>query len=72
MMKSVFIGCFLFCVVGISSTYAQSKSSVLIQSTDEDEWIEVSVDRSIYFPGDTVFLTIQRNDKTAIAGVISP
>ena len=72
MMKSVFIECILFCVVGISSTYAQSKTSVLIQSTDEDEWIEVSVDRSIYFPGDTVFLTIQRNDKTAIAGVISP
>jgi hypothetical protein len=45
---------------------------VLIQSTDEDERIEVSVDRSIYFPGDTVFLTIQRNDNTATAGVITP
>lgn len=71
-MKSVFVECILLCVIGILSAHAQSRTSVLIQSTDEDERIEVSVDRSIYFPGDTVFLTIQRNDKTATAGVISP
>ena len=71
-MKSKFIECILFCVIGILSTHAQSKTTVLIQSTDEDERIDVSVDKSIYFPGDTVLLTIQRNDNTATAGIITP
>jgi hypothetical protein len=72
MLKSKFIECFLVCVIGIASTHAQSKTSVLIQSTDEDERIDISVDKSIYFPGDTVLLVIQRNDNTATAGIITP
>ena len=72
MMKSILIECILLCVFGILSTHAQSKSTVLIQSTDEDERIDISVDRSIYFPGDTVILAIQRNENTAPAGIITP
>jgi hypothetical protein len=72
MLKSKFIECILLCFIGILSTYAQSKTTVLIQSTDEDESINVSVDKSIYFPGDTVLLAIQRNDNTATAGIITP
>jgi hypothetical protein len=72
MLKSKFIKCILLCVIGILSTHAQSKTTVLIQSTDEDESINVSVDKSIYFPGDTVLLAIQRNDNTATAGIITP
>ncbi len=72
MLKSIFIECILFCVIGIFSAHAQSKTSVLIQSTDEDERIEVSIDKPIYFPGDTVLLVIQRNDNTATAGIITP
>jgi hypothetical protein len=71
-VKSKFIECILLCVIGILSTHAQSKTTVLIQSTDEDERIDVSVDKSIYFPGDTVLLAIQRNDNTATAGIITP
>ncbi len=72
MLKSKFIIYILFCVLGILSTHAQVKTSVLIQSTDEDERIDISVDKSIYFPGDTVLLIIQRNDNTATAGIITP
>ncbi len=71
-MKSIFIVCILLCVLGILSTHAQSKATVLIQSTDEDERVDVSVDKSVYFPGDTVLLVIQRNDNTATAGIITP
>jgi hypothetical protein len=72
MLKSKFIKCILICVLGILCAQAQQKTSVLIQSTDEDERIDVSVDKSIYFPGDTVILVIQRNDNTATAGIITP
>jgi hypothetical protein len=54
------------------SLHAQSKGTVLIQSTDEDERIDISVDKSIYFAGDTVLLVIQRNENTAPAGIITP
>ena len=72
MLKSIFIQGILVCAFGILCAQAQSRTSVLIQSTDEDERIDVSVDKSIYFPGDTVLLVIQRNDNTATAGVITP
>jgi hypothetical protein len=72
MLKSIFLECILICVLGILSAHAQLKTSVLIQSTDEDERVDLSVDKSIYFPGDTVLLVIQRNDNTATAGIITP
>jgi hypothetical protein len=72
MSKSKFIKCILLCVFGILCAHAQQKTSVLIQSTDEDERIDISVDKSVYFPGDTVLLIIQRNDNTATAGIITP
>jgi hypothetical protein len=72
MVKSKLIKCILLCIIGILSTHAQSKTTVLIQSTDEDERVDITVDKSIYFPGDTVLLIIQRNDNTATAGIITP
>ncbi len=71
MIKSIFIECILLCVLGTFSTHAQIKTSILIQSTLEDESINFSVDKSVYFPGDTVLLVIQRNDTTT-AGLIIP
>jgi hypothetical protein len=71
MLKSKFIHCILLCFIGIVSTHAQSKTSILLQSTDEDERIYLSVDKSVYFPGDTVLLVFQRND-TATAGIVTP
>jgi hypothetical protein len=70
MLKSKFIECVLLYVIGILSAQAQSKTTVLIQSTDEDERIEISVDKSVYLPGDTVLLVIQRND-TATSATVS-
>jgi hypothetical protein len=47
------------------------KTSFLLQSTLEDEWIVLSVDKMVYFAGDTVRLTVRRNDSVATA-VITP
>ncbi len=69
MLKSKFIECILICIVGILSSHAQLKTSILIQSTLEDERIDISIDKSVYFPGDTVRLVIQRNDSAATATV---
>src|SRR5450759_2409728 len=69
MLKSKFIQYILLCFIGVFSANAQLKTSVLLQSTDEDERIEISVDKSVYFPGDTVLLVIQRKDSTTTASV---
>ncbi|MCX6120538.1 MAG: hypothetical protein NTX44_02835 [Ignavibacteriales bacterium] len=71
MLKTKFAKCILLCVIGILSAQAQLRTTVLIQSTLEDESVNISVDKSIYFPGDTVILAIQRND-TSTAGIITP
>jgi hypothetical protein len=71
MLKSIFIKYILLCVIGILSAQAQLKTSILIQSSLEDEKIDISVDKSVYFPGDTVILVILRND-TSTAGIITP
>ena len=71
MLKSTLIQCILLSVFGLGSARAQLKTTILLQSTDEDERISVSVDKSVYFPGDTVRVVIQRNDSTT-AGIITP
>jgi hypothetical protein len=50
---------------------AQQKYSTLIQSTNEDEIIILSVDKPVYYPGDTVRLTLKRNDRSATV-VVTP
>jgi len=69
MLKLKAVECILLCVIGLLSTHAQLKTSILIQSTLEDERIDVSVDKSVYFPGDTVLLVIKRSNSTAAATV---
>jgi len=54
-------------ILGTSSSWAQMKSTVLIQSSDEDERVEVSIDKSIYFPGDTVIVGVNRRDSVTSA-----
>jgi hypothetical protein len=61
----------LLCFLGMFYVQAQLRTSVLIQSTLEDERVEISVDKSVYFPGDTVRMAILRND-TVAAGTITP
>ncbi|MHB8907090.1 MAG: hypothetical protein ACYC6D_13295, partial [Melioribacteraceae bacterium] len=44
------------------SAQAQQRYPTLIRSSLEDEIVILSVDRPVYFPGDTVHLTLQRSD----------
>lgn len=46
------------------SAQAQQRYPTLIRSSLEDEIVILSVDRPVYFPGDTVHLTLQRSDST--------
>jgi hypothetical protein len=69
MIKSRLIGSFLVCLLGTISIHAQLKTSMLIQSTLEDERIDISIDKSVYFPGDTVRLVIHRYDSTTTATI---
>ncbi len=50
---------------------AQQKYPTLIRSSLEDEIIILSVDKPVYFPGDTVRLTVQRTDSTTSV-VVTP
>lgn len=61
---------FLFLVAAAVTGSGQQRTSVLIQSTLEDEQINLSVNKSVYFPGDTVQLVINRNDSTTTATVV--
>jgi hypothetical protein len=70
-VKSAFIGWILLSLCGIAGVHAQSKTSILIQSTFDDEAIGISVDKAVYFPGDSVRLVIQRND-SATGATITP
>ncbi len=54
----------IFCIFEIWSAQAQKRYPTLIRSSLEDEIIILSVDKPLYFPGDTVRLTVQRTDST--------
>ena len=70
-MKKLWPICIVMYAACIPCAQAQVKTSFLIQSTLEDEWIVLSVDKVVYFAGDTVMLTIGRNDSVATA-LITP
>ena len=69
MLKPVLVELMLLCMIVVVSSMAQQKSTTLIRSTLEDESIGITVDRPVYFPGDTVRLRIQREDTAATARV---
>jgi hypothetical protein len=71
MLKFLLLYLLLLCIISTMRTQAQHRSTTLIQSTLEDEKIDISIDKSVYFPGDTVLLVIQRNDSTT-AGTVTP
>ena len=62
MVKSVLSGLALLCVIGSMSAQAQLKTATHVQSSLEDEGTGISVDKPVYFPGDTVRLLLQQND----------
>jgi len=71
MLKFNLLCLMIFSILSTWMVQAQQKYSTLIRSSLEDEIITLSVDRSVYFPGDTVHLTVQRNDSTATV-VVTP
>lgn len=70
-MKQKLTWLFFFIVFGYFISPAQMKTTVLIQSSDADERVDVSIDKSIYFPGDTVIVAVNRRDSVTSA-FISP
>ncbi len=64
MLKSLFQGLVLFCMVGIMNLQAQSNSSTRIWPSLEDASINVSVDKLAYIAGDTICLSLRLIDST--------
>lgn len=54
----------------MAGTSAQVRTSFLVQTTVDDEWITLSVDKVVYFAGDTVHLSIRRTDTSATAVIV--
>jgi hypothetical protein len=68
MLKFLFPYLLLLCFIGTMCTQAQQRSTTLIQSI-LDESILITTDKPVYFPEDTLHLTIQRKDSTTTASV---
>jgi hypothetical protein len=59
----------LLCIVGALCAQAQPRSTILIQPI-LDETILIATDKPVYFPGDTLHLTVQREETTTTATVM--
>jgi len=69
MLKIKLLNLMFLCILCSWSVQAQHKYPTLIQSSDEDEIITLSVDKTVYYPGDTVRVTLQRNNRSATVAV---
>lgn len=63
-MKSIFKSLILFCMVGPNCVQSQSNSSTILWPSIEDASINVSVDKPVYFVGDTIYLSLRLIDST--------
>ena len=61
----------VLCMVCALNVQAELSTTVFIRLPQADESISISVDRPVYFPGDTVRLSINREDTVATA-VVTP
>jgi hypothetical protein len=68
MLKSLFLSLLSVCIAGTVRTQAQERPTPLIQPI-LDETILIFTDKPLYFPDDTLHLTIQREDSTTTASV---
>ncbi|MDW7679804.1 MAG: hypothetical protein SCK70_04525 [bacterium] len=69
MLKPMFQGLVLLCMVGTKIVQAQSNSSTLIWPSLEDASINVSVDKPVYYAGDTIYLSLRLIDSTTAVKV---
>jgi hypothetical protein len=70
MSKPLMIGLILLYLVCAMSARAEQKSSVLIRLPLEDKSVVISVDKMVFFPGDTVHLSLIWDDTEAKVDVI--
>ncbi|MHC4751060.1 MAG: hypothetical protein ACYTFW_14470 [Planctomycetota bacterium] len=61
----------VLCMVCALNVQAELSTTVLIRLPQADESIIISIDRPVYFPGDTVRLSINRED-TVTTAVVTP
>ena len=71
MLKSMFKGLILFCIIGIKILQAQLNYSTLMWPFLEDINIRVSVDKPVYRVGETIHLSIRLIDSTT-AVMVTP
>jgi hypothetical protein len=71
MLKFKLLFFLIFYIWEILSVQAQQRYPTLIRSSLEDEIIILSVDKFVYFPGDTVRLTVHQTDSTATV-IVTP
>jgi hypothetical protein len=69
MLKSMFRCLVLVCLPGPICVHAQSNFSSLMWPSIEDASITVSVDKPVYFVGDTIRLSLRLIDSTAVVRV---
>lgn len=69
MLKSAFPYLILLWIAGTWNAQAQVKYAPLVQYSLDDQSISVSVEKPIYFPKDTVRLTIRRIDSSATVSI---
>jgi len=68
-MLKFLLPCLLaLCIVGTMRTQAQQRSTTLIQPI-LDESIHISSDKPVYYPDDTLYLTIQHEDSVRTASI---
>lgn len=60
----------IFSILLIWSAKAQQRFPTLIRSSLESEILILSIDKPVYFPGDTVIFNVLRNDSTATSRAI--
>ena len=65
------LGLLLLCAACSIGTHAEQRSTVLIRLPFADESIVISLEKPVYFPGDTVRLSINRED-TGSAIIVTP
>jgi len=68
MLKWLFLSMLMVCIAGTMAAQGQPRSTALIQSM-LDERIRISIDKAVYFPDDTLYLSIQREDSTTTTNV---
>ncbi|HLP15301.1 MAG TPA: hypothetical protein VK470_03520, partial [Bacteroidota bacterium] len=64
-MRRLYLIGIAVCAIAAGQLHAQIRTPFLVQTTFDDEWIQLSVDKMVYFEQDTVRLTIKRTDSNA-------